>query len=208
MTEIKPFLKWAGGKHRLVHVLQKYLPLQIYGYDTYIEPFVGAGAMVIHLLNSGFRFKRIIINDLNSDLMNTYRIIQQQPHELLKHLERIKLKYNGYFTPEDKKNCYLEQRDSFNAGSNSLAGHSALFIFLNKAGFNGLFRVNAQNKFNVPFGEGKELSFFNTDNILAVHRLLQRIKIVSEDFAGISRFTYGKTFIYLDPPYCPAGNLK
>jgi DNA adenine methylase len=203
MTEIKPFLQWAGGKHCLIPVLQKYLPPQISGYDTYIEPFVGAGAMALYLLANKYRFRKVIINDVNARLMNTYRVIRQQPCDLLERLEKLSLKYSQYSLTEDRKSFFLEQRNAYNNASLSPTEYAALFIFLNKTCFNGLFRVNAKNEFNVSFGKGKGIMLFCKKNIMAVHHLLQGTEICSGDYAEMLPRINSKTFIYLDPPYYP-----
>jgi DNA adenine methylase len=205
MKEISPFLGWAGNKTRLVPVLQSYLPYNISKYDTYIEPFAGSGAMALHLSGNKYRFKKVIINDINTRLMNTYQVIRQQPRDLLEHLEKLSLKYGRYLLPEDRKNFFLEQRNTYNNANLSPVQYAALFIFLNKTCFNNLFRVNAKNEFNVSFGKGKETTLFCKKNIIAVHRLLQGMEICSGDYSEMLSRIRGKTFIYLDPPYYPTG---
>jgi DNA adenine methylase len=201
MRNIKPFLQWAGGKNHLVSQLQTHFPHAIAGYDTYIEPFVGAGAMAIHLLAAGYSFKKVIINDLNPVLMNTYRIIQQQPKELLEHLERLKQAYHQLPSMEDKQAYYLKMRNDYNVGNHSQPMRSALFIFLNKTGFGALYRVNAHNEFNVSFGNVNKPVVFCKENMVLIHSLLQGVEIHTGDFARIRKRISGKTFIYLDPPY-------
>jgi len=203
MIKIRPFLQWAGGKSRLVSLFDTYFPYALSGYDTYIEPFVGAGAMAIYLLANGNQFKKVIINDLNPALMNTYRVIQRQPYELLEHLERLKQEYHLLTTMEDKQIYYLKQRDAYNTGNHSPIIRAALFIFLNKTGFNGLYRVNKKNELNVPFGKINKTEVFCRVNILKIHDLLQGVEICSQDFADMRKRISGKTFIYFDPPYYP-----
>ena len=203
MIKIKPFLQWAGGKSRLVSLFHTHFPYALSGYDTYIEPFVGAGAMAIHLLANGHQFKKVIINDLNPVLMNTYRIIQRQPYKLLEHLEQLKQEYHQLTAMEDKRVYFLKLRDDYNTGNHSPLRHAALFVFLNKTGFNGLYRVNSKNELNVPFGKTKNPVVFCRENILEIHNLLQGVEICSQDFAEMGKRICGKTFIYLDPPYYP-----
>jgi len=201
MKQIKPFLQWAGGKSHLVSLLQTHFPHSISAYDTYIEPFAGAGAMAINLMANGQPFKKMIINDLNNVLMNTYRIIQQQPEKLLEHLVHLKQEYHQLSTMEEKQSYFLKTRNTYNTGSHSQLLHSALFIFLNKTGFGALYRVNAQNEYNVSFGNVNKPNIFCKENIMLLHRLLQGVEIYSEDFAGMRKRINGKVFIYLDPPY-------
>jgi len=203
MIKSKPFLQWAGGKNRLIPLLNTYFPCALSDYDTYIEPFVGAGAMTIHLLANGYKFKKVIINDLNPVLMNTYRIIQRQPYKLLEHLEQLQQEYDELTTMEDKRVYFLKLRGAYNTWNQSLVLHTALFIFLNKTGFSGLFRVNSKNEFNVSFGKLKKPIVFCRENIIKIHDLLQGVEICSQDFAKMRKRISGKTFIYLDPPYYP-----
>ena len=203
MIKIKPFLQWAGGKNSLVSLFHTYTPSALSGYDTYIEPFVGAGAMAIHLLANGHQFKKVIISDLNPVLMNTYRVIQRQPYELVEHLEQLKQEYHRLTEMEDKRVYFLKLRNVYNTGNHSPLLRAALFIFLNKTGFSGLFRVNSKNEYNVSFGKLMKPIVFCKENILKIHDLLQGVEIYSQDFASMRKRICGKTFIYLDPPYYP-----
>lgn len=205
MSNIKPFLQWTGGKSHLIPQFHSFYPKDLSGYDTFIEPFAGGGATFLHFLSNGYQFKNVIINDINSVLMNTYRIIRRQPHELLEQLELMKNEYHNLASMEEKQIYFLKLCDAFNRRNLSPLLHAAIFIILNKTGFSAMFRVNAKNEYNIAFGKNRKPVVFCRDNILKIHGLLQYVEIYSKDFAGMRKHISGKTFIYLDPPYYPAG---
>jgi DNA adenine methylase len=137
----KPFLKWAGGKTQLISEIEKNLPnLTI---DTYIEPFVGSGAVLFWMLGEFSQLERAIVNDINEDLINTYKTIQSKPKELISILKIFQEEYHSLDNLQDeKKDYFYQKRELFNDRKQAQTEHSALFIFLNRTCFNGLYRVN------------------------------------------------------------------
>ena len=156
MIQIKPFIKWAGGKGQLLHEIRKMYPKELGKTITkYAEPFVGGGAVLFDILSS-YNLEQIYISDINKNLINTYNIIKNNHKELveiLSDLENIYLSLNT----EMQKEFYYKKRDEYNNMINQYDTYkAALFIFLNKTCFNGLYRVNRNNIFNVPAGKYKK----------------------------------------------------
>ncbi len=210
MTEklAKPFLKWAGGKTQLIEPIQNFLPKSFTESDfTYIEPFVGSGAVLFWVLNNFPSLKKAVINDVNEDLINVYTTIANKPKELISILEIFE---NEYHTLEDlenseetKKEYYYKKRELYNTRSTEKNTQAALFIFLNRTCFNGLYRVNSKNGFNVPAGRYKKPTICNVENIFAVHEALQKVEILCGDYEKTLPLASENTFFYLDPPYKP-----
>ena len=210
MTEIectriaKPFLKWAGGKTQLIEEIKNNLPEIVFREPfTYIEPFVGSGAVLFWLLNHFPNMKKAVINDINKELIDTYDTIANSPQQLITILEELQHKYYTLEDEEDKKNFYYEKRTLFNIKSEEKLIQSALFIFLNRTCFNGLYRVNRKNEFNVPIGSYKRPLICDKENILAVSHALQKVEIVCGDFERTINYTENNTLFYFDPPYKP-----
>lgn len=202
---VKPFLKWAGGKTQLISEIEKSLPHFAFGKKfTYIEPFVGSGAVLFWVLNEFPKLEKATVNDINEDLINTYKTIQLTPKELISILEILQ---NEYYSLEDfsekKKEYYYQKRELFNERKQSKVEHSALFIFLNRTCFNGLYRVNRKNEFNVPVGDYKKPTICDKSNILAVSESLQKVELLSGDFEQTVNYASSNTIFYLDPPYKP-----
>ena len=210
MTEIectriaKPFLKWAGGKTQLIEEIKNNLPEIVFREPfTYIEPFVGSGAVLFWLLNHFPNMKKAVINDINKELIDTYDTIANSPQQLISVLEDLQNKYYILEDEEAKKNFYYEKRTLFNIKSEEKLIQSALFIFLNRTCFNGLYRVNRKNEFNVPIGSYKRPLICDKENILAVSRALQKVEILCGDFEQTINYTESNTLFYFDPPYKP-----
>ena len=210
MTEIectriaKPFLKWAGGKTQLIEEIKNNLPEIVFRAPfTYIEPFVGSGAVLFWLLNHFPNMKKAVINDINKELIDTYDTIANSPQQLITILEELQHKYYTLEDEEDKKNFYYEKRTLFNMKSEEKVMQSALFIFLNRTCFNGLYRVNRKNEFNVPIGSYKRPLICDKENILTVSRALQKVEILCGDFEQTINYTESNTLFYFDPPYKP-----
>ena len=210
MTEIectriaKPFLKWAGGKTQLIEEIKNNLPEIVFREPfTYIEPFVGSGAVLFWLLNHFPNIKKAVINDINKELIDTYDTIANSPQQLISVLEDLQNKYYILEDEEAKKNFYYEKRNLFNIKSEEKLIQSALFIFLNRTCFNGLYRVNRKNEFNVPIGSYKRPLICDKENILAVSRALQKVEILCGDFKQTINYTESNTLFYFDPPYKP-----
>jgi DNA adenine methylase len=208
----KPFIKWAGGKTQLINKINELIPSDfINNKFTYVEPFVGGGAMLFNILNNhSDNLKSIVINDINKDLINVYKIIKTKPEELIFILSFLEKKYHELDNDEEKKKeYYYEKRNIFNKLNinEKPIYKAALFIFLNKTCFNGLFRVNKSNHFNVPMGSYKKPMICDTDNIMAVHNKLKDVEILSGDYQDtLKNITYNidtNVLFYLDPPYRP-----
>lgn len=201
----KPFLKWAGGKTQLIQEIQSSLPNKIKSDKfTYIEPFVGSGAILFWMINEFPNLERAVINDINSDLINTYRTISTKPNELISILETLQSEYHSLVNNQNKKkDYYYEKRNLFNNRELEQSGQAALFIFLNRTCFNGLYRVNRKNEFNVPMGSYKQPTICNAENLLAVHNALQKVEILCGDFEETIHYASENSFFYFDPPYKP-----
>lgn len=206
--QAKPFIKWVGGKGQLLPQLEKQLPDELYEEDfTYIEPFVGGGAMLFFMLQKFPNIKRVVINDINRNLTNAYKIIKQEPEGLVYRLKHIEQHYLSITTEEGRKEFYLEMRRRFNEEVLSSLDKSAVLIFLNRTCFNGLYRENAKGKFNVPFGRYANPTICNAEVIYTDSELLNRfdVQILNGDFKDTAKAIdkTGLTFFYFDPPYRP-----
>ena len=201
----KPFVKWVGGKSQLIEQLETLLPVN-FSYRkeiTYIEPFVGGGAMLFHMLQKYSNIKYAVINDINPDLTTCYRIVRDNPSELISTLKDIQSEYYALPNEEVRKEFFLQKREAFNTKTVGDIDNSALFLFLNRTCFNGLYRVNKAGKFNVPFGRYKTPTICDEATIYADSNLLQRVEILTGDFEHTIKRVSGETFFYLDPPYKP-----
>lgn len=201
----KPFLKWAGGKTQLLNAIEKALPKDIYNNKfTYIEPFVGSGAVLFWMLNNYPNLQKAAINDINEDLINTYKIIASRPKELISILQILQNEYHGLEgNIEAKKEYYYSKRALYNTRKEEQIVQAALFIFLNRTCFNGLYRVNRKNEFNVPIGSYKRPTICDEENILAVSQALQKVEILCGDYEETLQYADSNTLFYFDPPYKP-----
>ena len=198
----KPFVKWAGGKGNLLNILESQLPADFDSQTkvTYIEPFVGGGAMLFHMLTTHPNIRRIVINDINKDLIRCYQLVKENPQALIELLKPFEQRY--YELNEDERRLYFyEVRNEYNNAELSEDQRAACFIFLNHTCFNGLYRENASGGFNVPFGRYKKPKISNEDVIMADHKVLSKVEIVCGDYKNIlTHLGKGYNFIYLDPP--------
>lgn len=207
MTEriAKPFLKWAGGKTQLINAIEKALPKKMHTDKfTYVEPFVGSGAVLFWILNHFPNLQSAVINDINEDLINTYKTIASRPKELIPILEILQNEFHGLEGKEEaKKDYYYQKRNLYNYRREEQSGQAALFIFLNRTCFNGLYRVNRKNEYNVPMGSYKRPTICDRENILAVSQALQKVEILCGDYEKTLNFANDNTLFYFDPPYKP-----
>lgn len=205
MKSAKPFLKWAGGKTQLLNTIEKALPKDIYKKKfTYIEPFVGSGAVLFWMLSHFPNLKKAVINDINEDLINTYKVIASKPKELISILQILQNEYHGLEgNNEAKKEYYYSKRALYNTRKEEQSVQAALFIFLNRTCFNGLYRVNRKNEFNVPIGSYKRPTICDEGNILAVSQALQKVEILCGDYEETLNYADSNTMFYFDPPYKP-----
>lgn len=201
----KPFLKWAGGKTQLIAEIEKSLPQTVLsGKFTYVEPFVGSGAIFFWMLSNFPNLEKAIINDINSDLINAYKIIASEPKSLISILKEFQAQYHALENREvEKKEYYYEKREQYNTRNADKITHAALFIFLNRTCFNGLYRVNSRNLFNVPMGSYKSPRICDEQNILAVSESLKNVEIQNGDFETTLDYANENSVFYLDPPYKP-----
>lgn len=201
----KPFLKWAGGKTQLIEQIKEQLPNNIQQNNfTYIEPFVGSGAVLFWMLEHFPNLENAVINDINKDLTNSYDTIKNDVNGLIQILSEWEIEYHNFADNQDaKKEYYYEKRSLFNTRNSDQTTQSALFIFLNRTCFNGLYRVNRKNEFNVPIGSYKKPQICNIENLLAVSEVLQRVEILNGDYSETLEYATENTFFYFDPPYKP-----
>ena len=210
MAKAKPFIKWVGGKGQLIEQLEALLPADFTEREnvTYIEPFVGGGAMLFYMLQTYPNIKSAVINDINPDLTLCYQVVRDNPTELINSLKDIQSQYHALRTEEERKTFFLEQRDRFNTKSLNAIENCTLFFFLNRTCFNGLYRVNKTGKFNVPFGKYVTPTICDAATIYADSKLLQRVEIMTGDFEQTFDKIKGNTFFYFDPPYRPLSNTS
>lgn len=198
----KPFIRWAGGKRRLLTNLHANLPknLDIQNFRFY-EPFVGGGALMLSLGDSNADFyipgNRLIIGDVNPDLVKTYKIIKNHPHELISELKKLQ----SHVTLQD----YDQMRRKHPKTDLQIATR---FIYLNKTCFNGIWRVNSKGEFNVPWGKIRFPKLFDETNIYAVSERLRGTKILSASFSKIVSTAKKGDLVYFDPPYLPTKKVE
>lgn len=206
----KPFLKWAGGKTQLIKDIELLLPKDLIKTNfTYIEPFVGSGAVLFWMLDNFPKMEKVVINDVNEDLINTYKTIANNPKELISILEILQNEFHALEgNEENKKIYYYEKRAFYNTRKEEQIGQAALFIFLNRTCFNGLYRVNRKNEYNVPMGAYKKPTICDTENILAVSKALQKVEILNGDFEQTLEYANSNSLFYFDPPYKPLSNTS
>lgn len=203
-SNVKPFVKWVGGKTQLLRNIESKFPYDRNQTFTYVEPFVGGGAVLWWVLNNFPRVNRAIINDANTDLINVYKVVKSDVDELILILQQLEHEYHLLSESIDKrKDYYYTVRKRFNTRESDKVVQAALFIFLNKTCFNGLYRVNKSNEYNVPMGSCKKPTICSKLNLLAAHMLLKKAVIISTDFEYTLEYVVGKPLFYLDPPYKP-----
>ena len=201
----KPFLKWAGGKTQLIEQIKNNLPQDVIDDSfTYIEPFVGSGAVLFWMIDKFPNMEKAIINDINKDLTDSYLTIKHNVNDLIKILSVLEKEYHELSKySEKKKEYYYNKRKLFNTRKSNQTKQTALFIFLNRTCFNGLYRVNRKNEFNVPIGSYKKPQICNETNLKAVSKALQKVEILNGDYSETIKYADRNTFFYFDPPYKP-----
>lgn len=195
--QARPFLKWVGGKARLLTQYQPFFPTN---FQHYIEPFVGGGAVFFHLWNQGELSEEVVLLDANEELVNTYRVIRDQPAELIQLLNHHK----GYHS----KHYYYSVRELDRDASIILnpVERAARTIYLNKTCYNGLYRVNAKGQFNTPIGRYKNPNICDEKGLIAAHNALQGVEIRQADFRSVKQIAQPGDFAYFDPPYDPSSS--
>ena len=184
----RPFVKWAGGKSQIVHELMQRMPPQ---FGDYYEPFVGGGALFFRLYRQG-RIRRAVISDLNAELIDTYIAIRDQVEDVIKLLSQFPYSRNFYYRLREQDPWKLDR-----------SARAARMIYLNKTGYNGLYRVNRQGRFNVPFGRYIAPKYCDEENLRAVSNALRSVDISCCSFEKVLERARGGDFVYFDPPYVP-----
>ena len=194
--EYQPFIKWVGGKRGL---LDQILPLFPKKFNNYYEPFIGGGAVFFKLFSKGvLKNKKVILSDINEELINTYNIIKNRPFELINKLEEYKEQHSKDFYYKIRE---LDRKSNYNKLSN--LEKATRFIYLNKTCFNGLYRVNKKGYFNTPIGSYKNPNIANRDLILSASEALQDVTIKEQSFKEVLQYAKRGDLVYFDPPYYP-----
>ena len=201
-------IRWAGSKKKvLVEMLNAFKPNK----ENYIECFLGSGVVLINVLkkNNTLNYKNFYVNDINPHIINFYKLLQNNPHHIIKQIGELVEVYNNYDMSK-KEEYYYELRMQFNE-EKDLDNKSILFYFLMKAGFNGVYRENKAGKFNVPFGR-KEKIVVNDDYLMELSKLIQPVNFYNLDYKTFLNKMKedGKidnSFMYFDPPYLPDDSL-
>jgi len=189
---MKPIMKWAGGKARLAGQIAEAFGQPCTG--TYYEPFLGSAAVFLHLRAEGL-VERAVLGDANDKLIEVHRAVRDDVEGLLRALDDL--------PGEDWRDRYYEVREAYNAGPQKGVRHAARFIWLNRAGFNGLYRENKKGKFNVPVGRYSRLSIPSADHFRAVSELLRGVELVTASFESLMQEPSEGDHVYCDPPYVP-----
>lgn len=211
LKEPKPFLKWAGGKKQIIDCIDSVLPPQLKTgeIDSYIEPFLGGGAVFFHIFNNYKKINNFYLSDINKDLILTYNVIKKEPNKLIEELSKFS---EGFKDDKNSKEYFYRLREDFNEDfkdyvfesiSDEQILRAARMIFLNRTCFNGLYRVNKSGKFNVPMGSYKNPKICDESNILSVSNALKRVTIECCDYFDSYKWINENSFVYLDPPYFP-----
>jgi DNA adenine methylase len=193
---MKPLLKWAGGKRHIAEELFSSFP-EDWNEGTYIEPFIGGGAMFLHLSP-----EKAIIADLNIRLFGFYSHIKTTPEDMYQKIQEIGTKFNEAGA-DQKKQFFLNLRNKYNNSDSASLESAVLLYVINKLCFNGLYRENSKGFFNVPFGQKKTFPVLEKSDMLEVSELLQQTTILNSDFEATVSLAKSGDFVYLDPPYIP-----
>ena len=210
MKKARPFIKWVGGKSQLIEQLEAQLPADFDNWEnvTYIEPFVGGGAMLFYMLQRYPNINHAIINDINSDLATCYRTVRDTPEQLISSLKDIEKAYLALETEDGRKDFFMAVRERYNEKNLDPIENTTKFFFLNRTCFNGLYRVNKKGLFNVPFGKYANPTICDPETIRKDSELLQRVEILNGDFEATFEYAHGNTFFYFDPPYRPLSDTS
>lgn len=196
-SSITPFVKWAGGKRQLLPQIKERMPEQ---YNNYFEPFVGGGAVTFELLPAN-----AMINDINKALINTYKQIRNVPEAFLKAVKKLDEEMLGKRTEVLGKEYYYSLREHYNdklMKAEYDVELAALFVFINKHCFNGLYRVNGKGLFNVPYNNSRRASV-DEKAIMETSEYLQKVNIIDGDFEAACKDAKKGDFVFIDSPYAP-----
>ncbi len=195
---MQPFVKWAGGKRQLLSEIKKRLPAD---FNNYYEPFIGGGALLLELGHTPS-----IISDNNHVLIDAYKTIRDFPNELKKQLNDIQEEHNSIDDKDRNKEFYYSKRKEFNDiiySNEDLIRKTTLFIYLNKACFNGLYRVNQKGFFNVPSNQKTRINLYDDNNINEISSFLKHVKIYNQDFEKTVETAQKGDLVFFDSPYAP-----
>ena len=195
--QAKPFVKWAGGKGQLLEQFKEIFPNE---FNTYYEPMVGAGAVFFEL-----NPKRAVINDVNEDLIKTYRVVRDKVQDLIEILKEFEKSHDEEFYYQKRGEFNLIKKENNPDHDLDLA---ARFIYLNRTCFNGLYRVNSSGEFNVPMGSYKNPTICNKELLKVVSKRLKKTKIKYGDFESAIEGVDADDFVYFDPPYDPVSKTS
>ena len=209
----QPFLKWAGGKRQLIPEIEARLPTDIGECVSYVEPFLGGGSVLFHML-SRFEFEEVHVSDINPELVLCYETLQKSSSDVSESLGRMSSEYPS--DKEGQKEYYYSVRNSWNddVGSLGKLGYRdrvvrvAQTIFLNKTCFNGLYRVNRKGEFNVPCNYTERPSFPSEDDLMAVEDALEGVSIKQGEYGKCEAYASDSSFFYFDPPYRPLSDTS
>jgi DNA adenine methylase len=188
MTKTKPFLRWAGGKNWFTKHIEEFLPNE---FNNYYEPFLGGGSIFFYLKSKGLIKNKSYLSDSNGELINTYRVIKSNTADLIKLLEKQKDSEDEY---------YLMRSQNFD----NPIEQAAKFIYLNKTSFNGIYRVNRQGKYNVPYGKRKLKTLYDFDHFYEISKMLEKTYLSTTDFKNRCKQIDLNDFVFIDPPYTVA----
>lgn len=195
---MQPFVKWAGRKRQLLSDIKKYLPLN---FNNYYEPFIGGGAVLFELMS-----ENSIISDNNRVLIDTYIAIRDYLNKLIPLLIVLQDEHNSFDDKEKSKGYYYAKRERFNElilDEEFSLERCALFMYLNKSCFNGLYRVNANGLFNVPSNQKKKINIFDQENLEQISNFLQSVQIFHQDFETTVQNANEGDLVFFDSPYAP-----
>ena len=207
MEKVRPFVKWAGGKNKLILQIEQYYPKELKEnkIDVYIEPFVGGGAILIDILKK-YNIKKAYAFDINKNLINCYNIIKDKVESLVLELKKLEEEYLK-LDDENRKEYDYDIRKKYNSinieNENEALEKTTYFIFLNKTCFNGLYRENRRGQFNVPIGKYKNPTIFDEENLIELSKLIKNVTFINGDYRESYKYIEENTFIYFDPPYRP-----
>ena len=205
--KVRPFVKWAGGKGSLIPQLNNFYPYELRNgiIETYIEPFVGGGAVLIDILQK-YDVEQAYAFDINMDLINCYNVIKNNVEELITNLKQMETEYLQ-LEQEERKNYFYNKRDEYNnyrlEENEQNVQRAAQFIYLNRTCFNGLYRVNKEGKFNVPMGNYKNPTICDEENLRNLSDLIQNVQFQYGDYRRSMEYVTENTFVYFYPPYRP-----
>ncbi len=208
ISNAKPFVKWVGGKTGITPIIERMLPGNINsGEIDYVEPFVGGGGFLYHMLTY-HTFHKVYIKDINTALINSYQMFQNDIlyNEFIEELLYLEKIYNNANDILEKEKIYYDLRDKFREMSKNIQPPSpefgALFVFLNKTCFNGVYRTNKKGIYNVPWGKKTQIKLYEKNIFESDKSLLYNVIATNDDFETImSKFKGNKVLMYLDPPY-------